>query len=115
AAGLRELSGGQREARDKSDILALAEVEHGFTLACDEVIEVLDADDRKEFAGRFDLFDVDFAEADVPDEALALHVGDDAELFVAGHAAVDAMKLPQVDTLHVEAAQAHQDALAEVV
>src|SRR5690606_30528046 len=109
AARLRELARGQREPRDERDIFALAVIEDGFTLARDEVVQVLDTDDREEFARRLDLFDVDFAQADMADQTLALHVSDNAELLVARGFIVDAVKLPQVDALDVEAAQAHQD------
>src|SRR5690606_2798597 len=102
AAGLRQLACGQREPRDEGDIFALTVVEDRFTLAGDEVIQILDADDREEFARRFDLFDVDFAEADMTNQAFALHVSDHAELLIMRDSVIDAVKLPQVDALDVE-------------
>ena len=50
----------------------------------------------------------------MPYQALALHLGDNAELLVAGDFVIDAVQLPEVDALHIEAAQAHQEALAQV-
>ena len=44
------------------------------------------------------------------DQAFLLHIANDAELLVARNFGVDAMQLPQIDPIKLEATQAHVDA-----
>jgi hypothetical protein len=92
----------------------LAVVDYFFVLAVAEVVEVLDADDVDDLAGFFDLGDLDLAEAYVTDLALFLEALDDSEGILDGDLGVDAVELPEVEALELEAAEAHLDLLVEV-
>ncbi len=79
-----------------------------------EVVEVLHGRDLEELPGRLDVFDADFAQADVADQSFALHLRDGAELLIPGNLVVDPVQLPQVEALQLQAAQAQQHALTQV-
>ena len=66
------------------------------------------------FAGLLDLCDGDFAQTDMADFASLLQALDGAERFFDGNLGVDAMKLPKVEALYFQAAEAHLDLLLEV-
>ena len=89
--------------------------EHVLVLPVAEAVLVLHAHDREHLARRLDLVHADFAEADVADLALVLHLLQHAELVLRRHLGVDAVELVKRDRLHVQSPQAHLDALPEVV
>ena len=66
------------------------------------------------FARLLDLRRGDFAEADVADLALLLHLLERAEGLFKRGAGVDAVELVEVDAVELEAAQAHFDALDQI-
>ena len=66
------------------------------------------------FCACFDLRGGDFAEADVADFSLLLHLAEGTEGFFERGARVDAVELVEVDALELEAAQAHFDTLDQV-
>ncbi len=80
-------------------------------LADHEVVVVLDGDDFEVGLRGDDLGDRDLAQADMPDQALLLHLGDDLELLVARDGRVDAMQLPEVDALEAQVAKAEEHLL----
>ena len=107
-------AGGERRPGDETDIPALAGSQHVLAAAIDEIVAVLHRGHGKVGTGRLDVLDRDVAEADMADQAIATHLGDGPELFVAGNARIEAMELPQIDAVEAQAAQTHQGALAQV-
>ncbi len=72
AAGLRELSGCDREPRDEGDVVFGAVVDDVLVLTVAEVVLVLYAYDFDHLARLLDLVRLHFAEADVADLSLLL-------------------------------------------
>ena len=114
AAGACELACRDREPGDEAKIVFGAVVDDVFVLAVAEVVLVLHADDLDDLARLIDLVRLHFREADVEDLALLLQLLDGRERFFDRHFGIDAMKLPEVDALDLEAAEAHLDFLLEV-
>ena len=98
----------------KAMFFFFAVFEDVFVGAVGEVVLVLDADDIDDFAGLFDFRDFDFAEADVADLALLLKVFDGTEGLFYWRLGVDAVKLPELDGVFFEDAEAQFDLLDEI-
>ncbi len=114
ATGLCEFAGRDRKPRNEGEVVLLAIVDHILMLAFADVVLVLHADDVDDLACLVDFVRLDFAETDMADLALALQAFDDGERFFDGHLGVDAMELPEIEPLYLEAAQAHLDLLLQV-
>ena len=80
-----------------------------------DVVLVLDAYDVADLAGLLNPWNFDFAEADMPDLALFLHLDNGAEGFFDRCFGVDAVQLPKVETLELEIAQAEFNLLGDVL
>ena len=72
----------------------------------DQVVAVLHRRYRKYPAGGLDVGHRDLAQPRMADDAVVQQLAHGAELFVARHARVDAMKLPEIDLLDAELPEA---------
>jgi len=79
-----------------------------------QTVSILDTDDLDDLFGRFNLAGAHFAEADVPDLALLMHLLQRAEGLLERSARIDAVQLVKVDALQLEPTQAHLHALDQV-
>jgi len=113
-AGLEHLAGGQWIPGHECDAALLAPIEGFFVAAVSERIAILHGDDGKDLQCFFNLRWRDFAEADVTNFALLLHLLQGAKAFFERGTGVDAVKLVEIDALEFESSQAHLDALNEV-
>jgi hypothetical protein len=113
-AGLEHLAGGQWIPGHEGDAALLAPIEGFFVAPVGERIPVLHCDDGEDFQCFFNLGWRDFAEANVTDFALLLHLLQGAKTFFERGTGVDAVKLVEIDALEFESSQAHLDALNEV-
>ena len=109
-----EFPGSYWKPRYEGDIVLGAIVEDGFALAVGDVVFVLHADDVDDFAGLFDFGDGNFAQADEADFTLCLQALDGAEGVFNGDFGVDAMELPEVESVFFEPAKAHFYLLGEI-
>jgi TM2 domain-containing membrane protein YozV len=82
--------------------------------AVGEGVAVLHADDGDDLLGLLDFGGCDFAEADVADFSLVLHLFQGTQTFLERGTGVDAVKLVEFDALEFEATEAHFNALNEV-
>ena len=102
------------EPGDEAEIVLRAVIDHVFVLTVAEVVLVLHADDFDHLARLVDFMRLHFGQADVEDLALLLQLLDGRERFFDGHLGIDAMKLPEIDALDFEAAEAHLDLLLQI-
>ncbi|HET9990544.1 MAG TPA: hypothetical protein VFQ65_18575, partial [Kofleriaceae bacterium] len=107
--GSGERSCGEREERDEGNPLALAPFERRLLAAIDQVISLLDGRDPEVLRRDVELIGRRVAQPDVTDQTLALQVCDHTELIVERYGLVDAMQLPEIDSLDPEQLQAACD------
>src|ERR1700741_4479987 len=100
--GSSELAGRERIPWDEADLVGGAMCQHILAVSLDEVVAVLHRHDRKYPSGRLDVFHRDLAQSGVADDAFIEKLTHRAELFVARHLRIDAMKLPEIDMLNAE-------------
>ena len=115
AAGLRQLPRRDREPGDEGNILLFAEVDHILVVAVTKVVLVLDADDRYDSTSLLDLPRLDLGKPHVEDFAFLLQLLDLTERLFDRDLRVDAMKLPEIDALQLQRAQAEFDLLPKVL
>ena len=73
-----------------------------LTLALDQVVLILHGRHREYSSRSLDVRDRDLAQPRMTDDALVQQLADGAELFVARHVWVDAVKLPEIDLVDAE-------------
>ena len=79
-----------------------------------QTVSILDTGDLDDLFRSVNLGGAYFAEADVPDLALLLHLLQRAQGLLERRARIDAVQLVEVNALHLQPAQAHLDALNQV-
>src|SRR6185436_12386335 len=94
----RELARRERKPWDEADLVGGAICQHVLAVALDEVVAVLHRHDGKYPTSRLDVRHRDLAQSGVTDDAVIEKLTHGAELFVAGHLGIDAMKLPEIDS-----------------
>jgi len=112
--GLEQLASGHGIPGQECDASLLAPGEGLFVAAVGERVAILNADDGNDLLRLFDLGGRNFAEADVADFSLVLHLAERAEGFFEWGARIDAVKLVEFDALEFEATEAHFNAMNEV-
>ena len=88
----------------KSAFLALGK--HILGRAVGEIVAVLHRDDRHDALRPAQFLDADVREADVPDLALALQLGERVHKLFKRHLRVGCMQLIEIDTLQLQPSQA---------
>ncbi len=111
---LEQLAGGDGVPGQEGDSLLLAPGQCLLVAAVGEGVAILHTDDGDDLLHLLDLFGADFAEADVADFALLLHLFQRTQAFFERGAGIDAVELVELDALEFEAAQAHFDTLDQV-
>jgi hypothetical protein len=86
---------GHGKPRNEGDSLGFAVLEDVVVGAVGQVVAVLDADDVDLAAGRLQLVDGDFGQAEVADLAFGLELGESAELVLERDGRVDAVQLQE--------------------
>src|SRR5690606_13971020 len=104
----------ERRPGNEADAVGFAVIEHRIAAARAGIVAVLHRGDGEVPLRRLDLFDADFAEASVADQAIGDEALDGVELLVGRDAGIDAVQLPQVDALELEAAHAEMDLLLQI-
>src|SRR5258708_12763086 len=94
------MGGGEGIPRDESDPAPFAVFEHVFARAIDEVVTVLHRRDLKHPGCLFDLRNRHFTQARIPNDPEIEQRLDRAELFIARHFRIDAMRLPKPDRFY---------------
>ena len=112
---LGEIARCQRKPWDESDAVLCAIVEHILAGSVDQIVAVLHRRHPEDLGGRFDIFDRDFAQPGMADDAVVDQHFDGAELFLARHLWIDAMQLPQADLLDAEAEAARMRLLDQIL
>src|ERR1022692_422681 len=105
--GLEQLSAGIGIPGQETDALLFAPGECFLMAAVGQTVSILDSDNRDNPLRFLDFSGSNFAEANVTDLALDLHLAKCAERLFQRGAGVDPMKLVKFDALQFEAAQAH--------
>ena len=95
--------------------MLLAVVEHLHGGFVGEVVTVLNGRDLDDVASGLDLLHGHLRDTDVPNLALILKLFEDAELFLARDLGIDAMQLPKINGLQLEAPQTHLTLLTQVL
>ncbi len=98
----------------KPILRSFAVLKHVLAGSVRQVVKVLHRRHGKYAAGGLDLADGHLAETNVADQPLVDHALDDGKLFLARHAGVDAVQLPQIDAGHTQPFDTPFDALAEI-
>src|SRR6266700_3819481 len=94
----REVSGREWKPRDKPDVFARAIIQDIFGIAVREIVLILHGRDGNDATRCFDLDDIDFRKANVPDLAFLLEISQHSKLIVSWNFGIDAMQLEQVDS-----------------
>src|SRR5258708_33600732 len=97
-----QLAGRERKPGNEADMVGGAMGEHILAAAVDQVVAVLHRRHPKYLSGGRDVGHRDLAQSRMADDALVQQLTHGAELFVARHVRVDAMKLPEIDLLDAE-------------
>ena len=92
----------ERKPGDEAHVVGGAIGQHVLAAAVDQVVAVLHRRHRKYPASGLDVGHRDLAQPRITDDAVVQQSTHGTELFVARHARVDAMKLPEVDLLDAE-------------
>src|SRR5215211_2205804 len=106
ASPSRERASGEWHPGQERQLVALADPEYGLRRPVGEVVAVLDGDDRGHSSSASQLLDADIADADVPDLAFGLQLGQGADGFFERDAWIGAMQLVKVDRLQPQTLQA---------
>src|SRR2546423_6800429 len=110
-----EIAGREWEPRDKSDVIATAIIEDVFGIAVCEVVLILHGGDWHDATRRFDLGNIDFRKANIPDFAFLLEISQRSKLIVGWNLWIDAMQLEQFDTFDTQPSQAHLTFLTQIL
>jgi hypothetical protein len=97
-----QLAGRERKPGNEADTVGGATGEHILAGAVDQVVAVLHRRHRKYLSGGLDVGHRDLAQSRMADDAVVQQLTHGAELFVARHARIDPMKLPEIDLLDTE-------------
>ena len=113
-SGFREVTGREREPRNEADVFARAVVQDVFGIAVREIVLILHGGDGNDATRCFDLGNIDFRKANMPDLAFLLEISQHSKLIVGWNLGIDAMQLEQIDTLDTQPSQAHLAFLPEI-
>src|SRR5882757_3877394 len=97
-----QLARRERKPGDEADLVGGAISQHILAVAVDEVVAILHCHHWKYATGSLDFCHRDLAQSRMEDDTLVQKLTHCAELFVARHAWVDAMKLPEIDPFNAE-------------
>ena len=89
----REFSGGEWKPGDEAEVFPGAIFQHVLGISIDQVVPVLDRNDRRDAPDRFDLLYADFRQSDVANLALALKIHQRVDLIFHRDFRVDPVQL----------------------
>src|SRR5437667_5726298 len=89
----REFAGSERKPGDKAEVLPGAIFQHVLGISIDQVVPVLDRNNRRDAPDCFDLLYADFRQSDVANLALALKIDECADLIFHRDFRVDPVQL----------------------